>query len=198
MGLEIETVATQRGQQHSGKLYLDSKTLTFKSRSLRWTVALGETVDATAVGDRLEVRHGGQLIQFATGKASEKWAEKINHPPDRVTKLGVKPGHRLWLSPGFSKAFANELRSTGASITRKVDVCDIAFWSIQHREELAEFPALANQLADGSQLWIVWPKGSAEVTRAEVIDTARANQFGPSKTAAFDDERSSMRFANKK
>lgn len=198
MGLETTTTATQGRKRYEGKLYLDSKSLTFRSKAFRWEAILGSTVNAESSNGRLIVQSGDDVVRFEVGAAAPKWVDKINHPPTRVTKLGIKPDHRFWVSKGFSKSFVDELKATGASHTRKRETCDIAFWKVTHRIELQEFDEIADSLAPGVNLWIVWTKGSEAINQNEVMKEAKSRGFGPSKTAAFDDQHSSMRYARKR
>ena len=198
MGLETKTIARQGRKKFEGKLYLDSKALTFRSPDLRLDISLGSTVEAAVSKHQLVVVTSDDKFRFDVGESASRWAEKINNPPSRATKLGIKPNQKLWLSPGFDKLFRDELKSNGAKSTRKIENCDLAFWKITHREQLDQFEELTDQIEDGINLWIVWTKGSENINQTEVMTTARSFGFGPSKTAAFDESHSSMRFARKK
>ena len=198
MGLEQKTTARHGRKSYDGKLYLDSKTLTFRSKEFKWIGDLGSALQASSKADDLIIQSGKQKLVFDIGKGVSKWVEKINNPPNRVVKLGIKPEHRFWLSSGFGRAFAGELKATGASATRKPENCDIAFWKVTHRKQLDEFQDLADQLEPGVNLWVVWTKGSEAISQGDVMKQARVCGMGPSKTAAFDEDHSSMRFARKK
>lgn len=198
MGLEATTVARKGRKRFEGKLHLDSKSLTFRSPDLRWAAELGESISAESKNDLLIVKQGDEKVTFEIGEKAPKWVEKILNPPTRVTKLGIKPEHRFWLSKGFPRSFAEELKSTGAKATRQMEKCDIAFWRVTEREALIEFAALASRLPEKVNIWIVWPKGSKAIGQTDVMKKTRSLGFGPSKTAAFDDDHSSMRFAKKK
>lgn len=198
MGLEIETRARKGRKQFDGKLYLDSKQLTFKGPEFRWQVDLGPTLSAQANKDRLMIESEGEKVSFEIGKSVSRWVDKILNPPSRMKKLGVQEGHKFWLSKGFSRPFATELKEAGAIRKRNIEDCEIAFWMVVHRQQLSELESLASQLSSGVNIWIVWTKGSEAIGQNDVMSAARAQGFGPSKTAAFDEQHSSMRFALKK
>jgi hypothetical protein len=197
MGLEAKADARKDRKSFRGTLYLDSKQLTFKSAEFRWSAKLGEATHASAQREKLTVVCGSEKLTFALDGNLSSWAEKINNPPTRATKLGIKPEHKFWLSKGFTKPFADELKSVGSSATRKIETCDIAFWKVTHREQLKEFKTLTSQLPEATNLWIVWTKGSEAISKSEVMSTAKKFNFGPSKTAAFDEHHSSMRYRKK-
>lgn len=198
MGLEAKTIAIVGRKRHEGKLHLDSKSLTFKAGDFQWAAELGTSIVASASRDRLIVEQGGGKVSFEIGPSATKWVEKILNPPSRLTKLGVKPDHQLWVSKGFSKSFSDELRQHGATTTRQVEKCQLAFWKVTNRQQLIEFHDLADRLPEGVNIWIVWTKGSQTIGQTDVMTMAKELGFGPSKTAAFDDDHSSMRFARKK
>lgn len=197
MGLEANTIARQGSKRYEGKLHLDSKTLTFKGPEFRLSIELS-SVSANAKQGLLQIDTGREKVSFEIGEKASHWVEKILNPPTRVKKLGVKPGQKFWLSKGFSKAFSDELESAGAKRTRQIENCELAFWLVTDREQLPELAGLTDQLPAGVNLWIVWTKGSKKIGQTDVMQQAKSTGFGPSKTAAFDDLHSSMRFAQKK
>lgn len=198
MGLELNTTATIGRKKFEGKLYLDSKFITFKSQAFGWSAELARPIEASAAKDRLMVAQDGTKVAFDVGSKASRWVEKILNPPTRITKLGVKPGQRLWLSAGFDKPFRDELKQSGATLKRKIEQSDLAFWRVRDREQLAEFDDLSQRIPDGINLWIVWDKGSQAIGQTDVMQSAQQRGWGPSKTAAFDETLSSMRFARKK
>ena len=198
MGLEASTIAGKGRKRFTGKLHLDSKFLTFKGPDFQWAVALTPALSAESKQDLLVIQNGSDRITFEIGANAAKWVEKILNPPNRITKLGIKPEQKFWLSRGFQKSFADELRRHGAKATRQIENCEIAFWLVSRLEQLSEFDDIADRLPEGVNLWVVWKKGSATVGQTAVMERAKSLGFGPSKTAAFDDQHSSMRFAKKR
>ncbi len=198
MGLETKTFAIVGRNRYPGKLHLDSNSLTFTGRDYRWAADLGKSTTARANEDLLIIQKDGKSVAFEIGPAADRWVQKVLNPPDRLTKLGVKSGQKLWLSKGFSRSFIAELRQHGASIVRQIEKGELAFWKVTNRQELDEFRPLAARLPEGVNLWIVWTKGTPAISQKDVMSLARELGFGPGKTAAFDGEHSSMRFARKK
>jgi hypothetical protein len=114
-----------------------------------------------------------------------------------MQKLGVKPKTICWVSKGFDRAFFAELKTIGATITRSVNKCGLAFLYLEDRGELPEIKRVADLLPPKINLWIVYPKGDSRITQANVMTATQSLGMGPSKTAAFDDKHSSMRFTRK-
>jgi hypothetical protein len=198
MGLEIRTTAVAGDHSAEGRLHLDSRSLSFQGTALKWSVDLGNAVRARADGDWLVVSRGRQKARFLVGKGVERWIEKIHNPPDRIRKFGARSGMKCWLSGGFPRDFVGELKNAGCSRTTRIDGCDLAFLRIDRREEMGLLESVLEELPAGINIWIVWPKGSAAISQSDVMTAARSAGYGPSKAAAYDESRSSMRFARKK
>lgn len=198
MGLEIKTTALQGSIEAQGKLHLDSKQLQFSGKSFKWSVDLGPRVRAKSVGNQLIVSEGRSEIRFEIRKGVDRWVDKILHPPSRITKLGVKPDAKCWLSKGFDRAFRDELKSSGATTTRKIEHCMLAFLKVTDRKDLSQVVEHFECLPGDVNIWVVWPKGSEAIGQGDVMAIAKQRGFGPSKTAAFDEQHSSMRFAKRK
>jgi hypothetical protein len=198
MGLEAKTIVRHGRKRFAGKLHLDSKSLTFRGPEFRWSAELGNSVTAETKDDLLIVSNGTEKVSFEVGPQAQAWVKKILDPPNLITKLGIKPKQKLWISKGFPKSFIAETKQHGASVTRQIEDCELAFWCVTKREQLIEFVDIADRLPERVNLWIVWTKGSQSIGQTDVMNQAKSSGFGPSKTAAFDDKHSSMRFARKK
>ncbi|MEM7453344.1 MAG: hypothetical protein AAF456_03205 [Planctomycetota bacterium] len=198
MGLETLTTAHKGRSKYEGKLHLDSKTLKFSGKDFKWSASLGPDLKVSSRGTRLSVSSGTEKIVFEIGDKVDRWVDKILNPPSLLDKLAVKPGMRCWLSKGFRREFAAEIRARGASITRQLDRCDLAFCFVADRQRLDELVDVCFELAAGINVWAVYPKGASTITQGDVMKTMKQIGFGPSKTAAFDDHLSSMRYAKKR
>ena len=91
-----------------------------------------------------------------------------------VTKLGIKPGHRLALvsaPPGFSlEGLPEYVRVLGATARD----LDIVMLFVMSRAELARgFKRETARLGDGGMLWVAWPKKSSGVKTDVTEDVIR-------------------------
>ncbi len=197
MGLEIKTVAVKGAKKFSGKLHLDSRELKFSSPEFKWSIPLGDGIKAIAKKTKLIVSKGRDKVTFEIGERPERWVDKILNPPSRLDKLGVKPGMKCWLSKGFESEFKTELKSQEAKITRQIDNCDLAFFSIDDRKNFGSLLECCDAMPGATNIWVVYPKGSNAITQGEVMGTLKKAGFGPSKTASFDEQLSSMRYKRK-
>lgn len=198
MGMEAKVRMRRGATEGSGALHLDSTTLEFRSKQIRWSAKLGPDIQATAnAAGWLTVTCAGETFEFELGKQAAKWAEKILNPPSRLQKLGVKPGMKCRKSGTFDASFLAELKTVDVAVTRSLERCDLAFLLLPHRESLGRIADVAAKLPAGINLWVVWPKGSEAIGQADVMKAAASLGLGPSKTPAFDERHSSLRFAKK-
>lgn len=198
MGLETQTPADIDGQPDFGRLHLDSKSLSFRGAQCRWSVLLTEVSTAHLQDDWLVVSDGKCQASFLVDIHPDRWLQKILAPPSRLKKLGVREGMRCWVSRGFKRDFLDELKGAGVKRVRHLERAELVFLMLATPVALSDWESVVADLPAGINLWIVWPKGDSRLTRADVMATAKSLGLGPSKTAAFDDVHSSMRFARPK
>ena len=197
MGLEAKTIAIQNRNRYSGRLHVDSKTLEFRGAELKWAVELGPKVKATYADSLLKVTEGRKTIRFEIEKGGERWVDKILNPPNRMDKLGIKPGTTCWISKGFDRSLLSEIKERGGKSTRTIGKCDLAFFFIEATEALGELLTVCQTLPTDTNIWVVYPKGAKSITQSDVMSALKKIDFGPSKTASFAEGISSMRYRRK-
>ena len=89
----------------------------------------------------------------------------------RVEKLGIKPGSDvLLLGIEGDTAFVAELRAAGARVrTRGAARADMIFATFHHRDDLRRLAGLVPRLHADSVLWTLRPKGSKDLSEAEMM-----------------------------
>ena len=199
MGLELKKCNAEiKGQTFVGNLHIDSNEFEFRAPELRWSVKVGKGTSAKIHEGKLRVRRGTKSATFLIGTKAEKWADKILHPPNRATKLGLKPGLTFVLRGKFETSFKNELIDQGLKSVRTINSCEIAFVMMWKSSELKLLEKVLSACQARTHVWAVWPKGIDAVRQGEVIATARTHGLGPGKGIAFDEICSAMRFTKKK
>jgi hypothetical protein len=88
----------------------------------------------------------------------------------RIEKLGIKPGHDvLVLGVEADCTFMDELRDRGAVVrTGGNRQTDVIFALFRHRNDLRRLRSLVPRLKADGVLWTLRPKGSKELTEAEM------------------------------
>lgn len=93
MGLEAQCEARMGRQTSAGKALLEEKDLIFRGDfRLKIPLALLRRIEARAGALHLEWPDG--KVVLALGDQAARWADKIQHPPSLLDKLGVKAEFR--------------------------------------------------------------------------------------------------------
>src|SRR3954454_10067967 len=188
MGQELECRMRYGKRSLAGKAYLETDYLLFRGDE-RIKIAFHDLTSVQASGGLLRLDFAGGPAELELGNAAEKWAEKILHPPSRLDKLGVKAGTTVRLFGAFDPDFVAELRGRGAVEAERE--AEIVFYAAARREELARVGKLAADV-----LWVIYPKGAAEIRELEVIKACRAAGLKDVKVARFSETHTGLKFVS--
>jgi hypothetical protein len=194
MGQELACRLHYRQKTFTGKAYLETDFLLFRGEE-RLKIPFRDLTSVEAVDGVLRVEFGASQAAFELGPPAARWAARILHPPSRLAKLGVKPGSPVALIGGFETGFREELETAGAAFVDGSDPAGLVFLAARDRRDLARIPKLKERLASRGALWVVYPKGSADIREVEVIQAGRAAGMKDTKVAAFSTECTALRFS---
>ena len=115
---------------------------------------------------------------------------------NRVEKLGVKPGSDvLLLGIESDTAFVQELRGAGAKIrTSGSSPADMIFATFRHRDDLRRLPGLVPRMHADGVLWTLRPKGSKDLTEAEMMRAGQGAGLVDVKVVSFSDVLTAEKF----
>jgi hypothetical protein len=173
----------------TGKALLETDHILFRGPE-RLKIALKDLRSVSASGGLLQLDLEGGPASLELGKAAEKWAHKILHPPTLLDKLGVKAGVKVALVGDFDAAFVRELGETVA----KAKDADLILFAARGRKALARVAALAGSMKRDAGLWIVYPKGVDDIREVEVIEAGRAAGLKDIKVASFSATHTALKF----
>jgi hypothetical protein len=130
------------------------------------------------------------------GDAAEKWAVKIQHPPSRFDKLGVKKAWRVSALGVDDRTFLQELEGavTQLSIGRTVKDSDAIFFGATKEAELARLAKLRPSLKSNGALWIIRPKGRPEISERAVMAAGKAAGLVDVKVVSFSPTHTAEKF----
>jgi hypothetical protein len=192
MGNEIKCAASIKGARHLGKALLETAEVVFRPAAKdgpRVKLAFKDMKQVRTDGGELVIEAAGGPYRFELGAAAAKWAAKIANPPSRLDKLGVKPGLRAAVLDdvgGEGESFVAELVARGATVTRKPGKqLDLVFLAAESRQVLARLGPLRGALQPAGALWVVRPKGAAEITEGEVMAAGKQAGLVDVKVVAF-------------
>ena len=114
----------------------------------------------------------------------------------RIEKLGVKNGTEvLVLGVEADCAFMDELRERGAVVrTGGNKQMDMIFALFRHRHDLRRLPSLVPRLKADGVLWTLRPKGSRDLTEAEMRQAGLDAGLVDVKVVSFSDVLTAEKF----
>ena len=176
-------------QAFAGTAHLETTELRFRGeRSLRIPLA---SVSAVDVRDgSLHVTHAEGVAVLALGESTAaKWAQKIVSPRTLADKLGVKSGMVVTVIDVSDEAILGDIAARGASVVRgKVAKgAAMVLWRIEKASALKKLPAMVGRLAMDGAIWVVHPRGNADVADTVIFAAARAAGLTYTKVVRFSD-----------
>jgi hypothetical protein len=186
MGQELECRMRLGKRSLTGRAYLETDYVLFRGEE-RWKVLFKDLTSVTASAGVLRLEFAEGPAELELGKAAEKWADKILHPPTRTGKLGVKPGVTVKLIGSFDAAFLEELGSAGAKIVERAP--EIIFYAAAKSADLAKLSRL-----NAKALWVIYPKGIQTIREIDVLDAGRAAGLKDIKVASFSPTHTGLKF----
>lgn len=186
MGLEAVCVAHYGESVSEGKALLESSDLRFRG-DFRLTIPFTEMRSVAADDGRLEVAFGGGLAVFELGAAAERWADRIQHPPELIDKLDVKPDARVALLGLADADFLAQLRGrTGFVLQHSLAPgLNLIFLRAEMLAALEQLDALEPFLQRDGAIWVIAPKGRRQISESAILNAGRAAGYVDIKVASF-------------
>jgi len=168
MGAEANCTARFDGKTTKGKARLETETLEFRGGGVRLSIPFKQIQKVTARDGALLVDSASGPPSLALGDAAEKWAFKIQHPPSRLDKIGVKPEWRVSAIGVDDEAFLAELERAVSqlSIGRVLKESDAIFFGVTKETQLSRLEKLKESLKSNGALWVIRPKASSEAAKS--------------------------------
>jgi hypothetical protein len=173
MGLESSSEARTGHQRSKGKAQLESDALIFRG-DFRVKVPLAAIRDASAKNGVLTVKHADGTLALELGTGAAKWADRIKNPKSVMDKLGVKNGQRVVILGVADAQLAKDLAARGAKVSagRMKPGADVVFLGVERASTLSRLMALERSIARNGAIWVLWPKGRADLNEDAVRGAA--------------------------
>ncbi len=195
MGAKAECVCWYRGRSAKGVAHLETDNLIFRG-DLKLAIPYRSVISATSAGGRLDlVFNGGEAI-FELGDKASKWASKILDPPSLMKKLGVKDGLAVGLAGAPHEDFVRDLKriTRDVSESRMKKDRDLIFYGAERKGDLRRLKSLKAYLKPGGAIWVLRPKGAAQITESDVMEGGRKAGLVDVKVARFSDTHTAEKF----
>jgi hypothetical protein len=183
------------GRTAQGTAVLEQNELVVRG-PLRLRVPLAAVTEATADDGWLRIRFEDREAEISLGEAAAKWAKRINTPPSRLDKLGVKPGMRILVS-GADDGFVDELRRAGASVLLRpgsAGAFDLIFFFVERPESLDRLAGLAAAIGPSGAIWTLRTKGRRDVTEAGTLAAGKRAGLVDVKVVSFSETLTAEKF----
>ena len=196
MGQEVKTTLRFDGRILEGVALLEGDAIIFRGGA-SLTVKFSEIFKIEANAGWLDLQTGRGLLLFELGPKAEVWAEKIKNPKALVEKLGVDAQKKVAVVGKLDADLRADLDATGAKIakTARGKDFDIVFVAASSKKDLEKLPGVRAMIKDDGGIWIVYPKGSADLTEREVLTAGRTLQLTDNKVAKVNEVLTAVRFA---
>jgi len=187
MGLEARCVGHSEGESGEGRAHLETDALDFRG-PFRRRLPLAEVTAAVAENGRLIVEHPAGPLALDLGAAAARWARRITHPPTLLDKLGLRPGSRGCLVRLPDDTLPPLLSAAGVVIADTLEPgCDWIVAGLASREDLPDLARLRAALQPAGALWVLRPRGSPNLTEADLRAAAKEHGLVDVKTARYSD-----------
>jgi hypothetical protein len=196
MGAEAPVTVRIKGKTIAGKARLETDVLQFRGGDLRLSIRFKDISKITVRGGTLTVTFPDGSASFELGSDAARWAEKIQHPPSRLDKIGVKPEWRASAIGLEDAGFLEELEDAVAllSIGRVAKDSDAIFFGVNKEAELARLEKLKASLKPNGALWIIRPKGRPEISERATMAAGKAAGLVDVKVVAFSETHTAEKF----
>ena len=196
MGAEIACTARFNGKTTHGKARLETGTLEFRGPGVRLSIPFTQIAKVTARTGALTVDSDSGLLSLALGDAAEKWAFKIQHPPSRLDKIGVKLDWRVSALGVSDETFLAELEGAVSqlSIGRALKQSDAILLEVDKEAQLTRLAKLRESLKANGALWVIRPKGRVEISERAVMAAGRAAGLVDVKVISFSPTHTAEKF----
>lgn len=189
MGAEAKTTLTLGRQVFAGTAQLETSELRFRGdKSLRIPLA---SISAVAVHDgSLHVTHAEGVAVLGLGQTtSARWAQRIQSPPTLADKLGIKPGMVVSVLGVTDASILRDIEARRASIVGgKVPMgTAMVLWRIEKSSQLSKLGGLVERIARDGAIWVVHPRGNADVADTVIFAAATAAGLTYTKVVRFSD-----------
>ncbi len=195
MGQEVKTQLRWDGRIVEGTALLETDSLVFRGGATV-TLPFAEMWNVDANAGWLEIKSARGLMLLELGAKAEVWKEKIKNPKGLIEKLGVDAEKKVVVVGKLDAGLKKELESSGAKVAKSArgKDFDLAFVAASAKKDLENIPKARELIKDTGAVWIVYPKGSQELTERDVLTGGRTRELTDNKQVKVDDVLTAVRF----
>ena len=194
MGSEAKCTVTVGRRKADGTALLETDELIFRGDDLRLAIPYKNILRVDAKDGTLRVTSTAGVAAFDLGDAAAKWAERIRHPPSRIDKLGIKIGQRVLFVGVRDASLREEIETRGATVLVRGAAADAIFLAANDRSDLTRLVTLQKFLKREGAIWVIRPKGSADISEGDVMQAGRTAGLVDVKVVRFSETHTAEKF----
>jgi hypothetical protein len=196
MGAETTCTVTFNGKASTAKARLETAVLQIRGGDLKLDVPFKAMKTVVARNGALLIGYGGGALALALGGTAPKWADKILHPPSRLTKIGVRPEWRAVVLGEVHDDFIPQLRDAvgTVSVGRLLKEVDAVFVGVSRPSDFKRLSRVKASMKSTGAVWLIRPKASTSVTEGTVRSAGKAAGLVDVKVVAFSATHSALKF----
>ncbi len=184
MGRETECIVYRGDRSATAKVLLETNEMIIRGE-LRMTISFTEIREVTVDSGTLAVTMPDEIISLELGPIADIWAARMRNPRTLIDKLGLKPGHRVWIIDVEDAEFRRQLEARGIIPTIETRDLDAIIFGIAVLSDLDRLSALRATIRPNGMIWVVSPKGRPDLRDIDIYATAKAHGLVDTKVAAF-------------
>lgn len=195
MGQEIRCGALIGGKTEQGRLLLESDALLFRSPNVRLNIPFGEITEVSSRGESLVVGTGQKSYEFDVGSAAERWVRRITNPKTVVEKLGVKSEEDVVYIGSVDAGLLTELKAAKVRVAKELrgDDLDCIFIGVESPTDLGQIKGLNSRIKPNGKIWVIFPKGRADLKDVNVIAAGKSAGLVDNKIARVSERLTAMK-----
>jgi hypothetical protein len=195
MGQEIRCGALIDGKTEEGRLLLESDALLFRSPNVRLNIPFGEIAGVSSRGGTLVVGARRKTYEFDVGNAAERWVRRITNPKTLVEKLGVKSEEKVVYVGSVDLGLLAELKAAKIKVEKELygGELDCVFIGVESPTDLRQIKGLMSRIKSNGKIWVIFPKGRADLKDVNVIAAGKSAGLVDNKVARISERLTAMK-----
>jgi hypothetical protein len=195
MGAEAPCSVTFGRTRADGRALLETDELIFRGDGLRLAIPYRTITHIDAREGVLRVTWTDGTAFFDLGDAAVKWADKVRNPPSRIDKLNIRTGQRVLFVGVRDETLREEIETCGATVlARGTEPVDAIFVAANERDDLERLITVQKFLKRDGAIWVIRPKGSANISESDVMKAGKAAGLVDVKVARFSETHTAEKF----
>jgi len=199
MGRELQCRAKSGGKWVAGKALLETNEIVFRG-DLRLKIPFAALESVVTRNGELHLKWSGQSAVLELGEQAEKWAHAILHPKSTADKLGIKPGLTISALHLPGDTTMQNARKVAAAFAdgKPLKNSDMIFFGATTTSDLSGIKKLLPSLVANGAIWVVYPKGRAEITEVQVLNAGRESGLVDIKVVSYSATHTALKFVRPK